>query len=59
MASRWLIGILVFAFPLAVSADDLGDVGDDYWDVIETTSIQELRARDGHARFGDNAPLAD
>ena len=59
MASRWLIGILVFAFPLAVSADDLGDVGDDYWDVIETTSIQELMALDGIARFEDNAPLWD
>jgi beta-lactamase class A len=59
MASRWLIGILVIAFPLAVSADDLGDVGDDYWDVIETTSIQELMALDGIARFEDNAPLWD
>jgi beta-lactamase class A len=59
MAARWLIGILVFAFPLAVSADDLGDVEDDYWDVIETTSIQGLMALDGIARFEDNAPLWD
>ena len=59
MAPRWLIGFLVFAFSLAANADDLGDVGDDYWDVIETTSIQELMALDGIARFEDNAPLWD
>ncbi len=59
MAAWWLIGLLVFALPSAASADDLGDVGDDYWDVIETTSIQELMALDGIARFEDNAPLWD
>ena len=59
MARWWLIGLLVFALPPAASADDLGDVGDDYWDVIETTSIQELMALDGIARFEDNAPLWD
>ena len=59
MAPWWLIGLLVFALPSVASADDLGDVGDDYWDVIETTSIQELMALDGIARFEDNAPLWD
>jgi beta-lactamase class A len=59
MVSRWLIGILIFAFPLAVCADEIGDVGDDYWEVIETASIQELMALDGIARFEDNAPLWD
>jgi len=59
VAARWLIAALVVAFPLVAGADDLGDVGDDYWDVIETTSIQELMALDGIARFEDNAPLWD
>ena len=59
MEPWWLIGLLVFALPSVASADDLGDVGDDYWDVIETTSIQELMALDGIARFEDNAPLWD
>jgi beta-lactamase class A len=59
VAVWWLIGLLVFALPSAASADDLGDVGDDYWDVIETSSIKELMALDGIARFEDNAPLWD
>ncbi len=59
MASWWLIGLLLVAFPSAASADDLGEVGDDYWEVIETTSIKELMALDGIARFEDNAPLWD
>ncbi len=59
MAPWWLVGFLVFALPSAASADDLGDVGDDYWDVIETSSIKELMALDGIARFEDNAPLWD
>jgi beta-lactamase class A len=59
MASWWLIAVLAFFLPSAASADDLGDVGDDYWDVIETTSIKELMALDGIARFEDNAPLWD
>ncbi len=59
MAPWWLIGLLVFALPSAASADDLGDLGDDYWDVIETSSIKELMALDGIARFEDNAPLWD
>jgi beta-lactamase class A len=59
VAVWWLIGLLVFALPPAASADDLGDLGDDYWDVIETTSIKELMALDGIARFEDNAPLWD
>jgi len=59
MASWWLIAVLAFVLPSAASADDLGDVGDDYWDVIETTSIKELMALDGIARFEDNAPLWD
>jgi len=57
VAPWWLIGLVVFA--TAASADDLGDVGDNYWDVIETTSIQELMELDGIARFEDNAPLWD
>jgi beta-lactamase class A len=59
VASWWLIGALVFVLPSAASADDLGEVGDDYWDVIETTSIKKLMALDGIARFEDNAPLWD
>ena len=59
MASWWLIAVLAFVLPSAAGADDLGDVGDDYWDVIETTSIKELMALDGIARFEDNAPLWD
>jgi beta-lactamase class A len=59
VAPWWLIALLIFALPSAASADDLGDVGDDYWDVIETTSIKELMALDGIARFEDNAPLWD
>jgi len=59
VASWWLIAVLAFVLPSAASADDLGDVGDDYWDVIETTSIKELMALDGIARFEDNAPLWD
>jgi beta-lactamase class A len=59
VASWWLIGVLVFVFPSAASADDLGDVGDDYWDVIEMTSIKKLMTLDGIARFEDNAPLWD
>ncbi len=59
MASWWLIGALVFVFPFAANADDLGDLGDDYWDLIETTSIKKLMALDGIARFKDNAPLWD
>jgi len=59
VASWWLIGALVFVLPSAASADDLGDVGDDYWDVIDTTSIKKLMALDGIARFEDNAPLWD
>jgi len=59
VAPWWLVGFLVFALPSAASADDLGDVGDDYWDVIETSSIKELMALDGIARFEDNAPLWD
>ncbi len=59
MAPWWLIAVFVMALPLAASADDLGEVGDDYWEVIETTSIQELMALDGIARFEDNAPLWD
>ncbi|MCH8083747.1 MAG: serine hydrolase, partial [Myxococcales bacterium] len=59
MARWWLIGLLAFALPSAASADDLGDIGDDYWDVVETSSIQELMALDGIARFEDNAPLWD
>jgi len=59
VASWWLIAVLAFVLPSAAGADDLGDVGDDYWDVIETTSIKELMALDGIARFEDNAPLWD
>jgi beta-lactamase class A len=59
MASWWLIGVIAFVFSLAASADDLGDVGDDYWDVVKTASIQELMALDGIARFEDKAPLWD
>jgi beta-lactamase class A len=59
MASWWLIGVIVFVFSPAASADDLGDVGDDYWDVVETASIQQLMALDGITRSEDNAPLWD
>jgi beta-lactamase class A len=59
VAPWWLIAVLAFVLPSAVSADDLSDLGDDYWDVIETTSIKELMALDGIARFEDNAPLWD
>ena len=59
MMRCWLIGMLLWVLPSAAGADDLGDVGDDYWDLIETTSIQELMELDGIARFEDNAPLWD
>ena len=59
MASWWLIAVLALVLPSAASADDLGDFEEDYWDVIETTSIKELMALDGIARFEDNAPLWD
>jgi len=59
VAAGWWIGLLVLALTPAANADDLGDFGDEYWDVIETTSIKELMALDGIARFEDNAPLWD
>ncbi|MBW2495614.1 MAG: serine hydrolase [Deltaproteobacteria bacterium] len=59
MAPWWLVALLALALPSVSSADDLGDLGDDYWEVIETTSIKELMALDGIARFEDNAPLWD
>jgi beta-lactamase class A len=57
VARWWWIGILVLALSPTANADDLGDVGDDYWDVVETASIRDLMALDGIARFEDNAPL--
>jgi beta-lactamase class A len=59
VAPWWLIAVFVLALPFAASADDLGDVGDDYWEEIETSTIKELMALDGIARFEDNAPLWD
>jgi len=55
----WQVAMVLWLLPYAAIADDLGDVGDDNWDVIETTSIQKLMALDGIARFEDNAPLWD
>ena len=59
MGAWWLIALLALAIVPAAHADDIGDAGDEYWDVIETTSIKELMALDGIARFEDNAPLWD
>jgi beta-lactamase class A len=59
VALPWLIAFLLLLGPIAASADEIGEVGDEYWDVIETTSIQELMELDGIARFEDNAPLWD
>ncbi len=59
MAPWWLIALLLWIPPSSAIADDLGEPGDENWDVIDTTSIQELMLLDGIARFEDNAPLWD
>ncbi len=59
MAAWWWVAILALALASPAGADDIGDAGEDYWEVIETASIRDLMALDGIARFEDNAPLWD
>ncbi len=59
MAAWWWIALLALALASPAGADDIGDAGEDYWEVIETASIRDLMALDGIARFEDNAPLWD
>jgi beta-lactamase class A len=56
----WLLIAFLIGFAASGAwADDLGGEVDEYWEVIETSTIQELMALDGIARFEDNAPLWD
>jgi len=61
---RWLstgLASLVWLVAVPAFADDLGSDSDDegYWDLVETSSIQELMKLDSIARFEDEAPLWD